>query len=60
MIYEPQMNWANTCNNNLDDDAVRLVWNGPIDLLFDPSLHVSERMKNLTRCTLYDYKNSTT
>ena len=39
---------ANICNNSLDDSAFRLVWNERIDLLFDPNLHVSERMENLT------------
>ena len=59
MMYEPQINWTNTCNNNLDYVTVKLVWNGPIDFLFDPSLHVSERMKSSTRCTLYEHKYST-
>ena len=59
MMYEPQINWTNTCNNNLDYVTIKLVWNGPIDFLFDPSLHVSERMKSSTRCTLYEHKYST-
>ena len=59
MMYEPQINWTNTCNINLDDVAIRSVENGPIDFLFNPSLQVSERMENLTRCTLYEYKSST-
>ena len=58
MMYEPQINWTNTGNNNLDVVTVISVWNGPIFFFFDPSLHVSEQTKNLTRCTLYGHKNS--
>ena len=33
MKYEHQINWANACDTNLDDDVVRLVQNVLIDLL---------------------------
>ena len=46
-----------TYNNNSDDNSVRrLPQNGWIDLLSTPTSNLAERMKNITRCTLYDHK----
>ena len=44
-MYGYHINWANVCNNNLDNGISRLVQNGLIILLLTPTYHVSWYVK---------------
>ena len=59
MKYEPQINWADVYDANLDADSSGLARNGSIYLLSTPTLHPLEQMVNSEVCTLYDRKNYT-
>ena len=60
MIYEHQINWANACNNNVDNSLTQLLQMVLIYLLFTVKLLLSIRWENSTFRKLYNWNIWTT
>ena len=57
MKYEPQINWANAFNNNLDISTGRSASELLVVPYFTSSSLLSRPCPYSTRCTLYDREN---